>query len=1011
MNLVSTLHCCRRCYFVNVEMTINFIQVHNLIKTKPIAGGENGRQDRNSLTSAAIMESLYVASGSDVKQRLRPFGFFMEKSLKDLIKGIRTHNETSEQLSQFLSHELEECHREAGSADLAQKTNAVLKLTYLEMYGFDMSWCNFHVLEVMSSMKLQEKRVGYLAASQSFYGDNDVLMLATNLLKKDLRYSSARTSDDVIKMGVALSGLTTMVTPALAADIVDDLFMILSSSNPYIRKKAVTALYKVFLEHPESLRDNFDQFAAKLEDSDISVVSATVTVICELSKKNPAPFLPLSPLLYQILVEIDNNWIIIRLLKLFTNLSRFEPKLVPKLLPKIIELMESTSATSVIYESINCIVKGNMIEPDDYNTTMFCLEKLHRFCSSQDPNLRYISCVLFYKIGKINTDFISQFEELIIKLLNDIDVTIRAKALELLGGIVDEDNIKSIVTRLIQQFVEEDFAVIQNTGSILGDSKPIPMLLPDYYKRKVIHTILDISAMNDYANILDFEWYCSVLLDLAVLSQDLLDENLGYRLGESIRNFMVKVPSMRGVAMVTVINLITNPEINKELPSVLKGCIWCLGEYSNLIENGDSLIEIMIKRGHEYSNDIQSILVVALMKVFSSWSNTYGRGDVSQVVEVLNDTIRFYETLCYSSDYKVQERSIEAYELLKICLEAIDKNENSLPILITEVLPSLFNVEEFKPVAPGTQARVQDNTALDFTTPILNDAEKQDLLSKHSYHDMIESFNDRISDTSGDNDDDDDNDDAYENQALKDCTSDHDYTKKTAKISSIPSDTASKRVKQKDRDGNPYYLNAESLSLPNNQLTDGSDSEKESNNKEAIQLVKIHDQKAVDFSDAELRIDRDVDKKKKKKKKKKTKVQVLPDTAIDEGVSSMPQPIGSQSSFSSLAREQNTRYPRISLQKPSKLESFDFSKNSSPNAESDEELKTLRKKFAEQKLDSIDQSIRNDEGGEVVVIKKKHKIKSRSRSENADDKKKLRTKKVKETLSQHGTPEEAQPSV
>lgn len=64
------------------------------------------------------------------------------------------------------------------------KATALLKLVYLEMYGHDMSWASFHILEVMSSVKYIQKRVGYLAAVQSFRSDTEVLMLATNLLKK-----------------------------------------------------------------------------------------------------------------------------------------------------------------------------------------------------------------------------------------------------------------------------------------------------------------------------------------------------------------------------------------------------------------------------------------------------------------------------------------------------------------------------------------------------------------------------------------------------------------------------------------------------------------------------------------------------------------------------------------------------------------------------------------------------------------------------------------------------------
>lgn len=52
------------------------------------------------------------------------------------------------------------------------------------MLGYDMGWASFHVVEVMSSPRIHLKSIGYLAASQSFTQDTDVLMLTTNQLKK-----------------------------------------------------------------------------------------------------------------------------------------------------------------------------------------------------------------------------------------------------------------------------------------------------------------------------------------------------------------------------------------------------------------------------------------------------------------------------------------------------------------------------------------------------------------------------------------------------------------------------------------------------------------------------------------------------------------------------------------------------------------------------------------------------------------------------------------------------------
>ena len=54
----------------------------------------------------------------------------------------------------------------------------------LEMLGYDISWAAFNIIEVMSSSKFTFKRIGYLAASQSFHEGTDVLMLTTNMIRK-----------------------------------------------------------------------------------------------------------------------------------------------------------------------------------------------------------------------------------------------------------------------------------------------------------------------------------------------------------------------------------------------------------------------------------------------------------------------------------------------------------------------------------------------------------------------------------------------------------------------------------------------------------------------------------------------------------------------------------------------------------------------------------------------------------------------------------------------------------
>ncbi|GMG30873.1 unnamed protein product [Ambrosiozyma monospora] len=388
-------------------------------------------------------------SAAQVKARLRPFGFSFEKSLKDLVEGIRANNDDPDKLTAFLENSLQECKNELKTTSLESKSTAILKLAYLEMYGFDMSWCSFQVLEVMSSPKFQHKRIGYLAAIQILQRGNndDALMLMTNLLKKDL------SSSNYVETGMAISGIASLVTTELAQDICDDMAKMLNHSKPFIRKKAVLAMFKIFLKFPEALRANFDRIVEKLDDSDPSVVSATVNVICELAHKNPKNYVELAPRLFGMMKDSSNNWMTIRLLKLFAPLCLIEPRLKFKLLPELIDLIKGTKALSLVYECINCILNGDMLGPKDTTVAKLIITHLLVFFESQDQNLKYVGLLAFIKTCKIHKNLIKKHDKVLLSCTFDDDITIREKSLEILDYLVTEQNIVNIVTRLLIQLI------------------------------------------------------------------------------------------------------------------------------------------------------------------------------------------------------------------------------------------------------------------------------------------------------------------------------------------------------------------------------------------------------------------------------------------------------------------------------------------------------------------------------------------------------------------------------
>ncbi|POI31655.1 hypothetical protein CIB84_004594, partial [Bambusicola thoracicus] len=141
--------------------------------------------------------------------------------------------------AKYISQCIDEIKQELKQDNIAVKANAVCKLTYLQMLGYDISWAAFNIIEVMSASKFTFKRIGYLAASQCFHEGTDVIMLTTNQIRKDL------SSPNQYDTGVALTGLSCFVTPDLARDLANDimtLFGALTPLEPRLGKKLIEPL-------------------------------------------------------------------------------------------------------------------------------------------------------------------------------------------------------------------------------------------------------------------------------------------------------------------------------------------------------------------------------------------------------------------------------------------------------------------------------------------------------------------------------------------------------------------------------------------------------------------------------------------------------------------------------------------------------------------------------------------------------------------------------------------------
>ncbi|KAH8991957.1 Adaptor protein complex AP-3 delta subunit [Lactarius akahatsu] len=580
--------------------------------------------------------------------------------LQDLIRGLRANKKDE---AKFLAQAVDEIRQEIKSKDMELKAGAVLKLTYLEMLGHDMSWASFHVVEVMSSPKYHLKTVGYLAATQSFGPDTDVLMLTTNLLKKDL---TSNPND----IAVGLNGLSNTVSPDLARDLSNDVVTMLSHSRPHIRKRAVIAVYKALIKYPEAAPFALTRLKEKLEDQDLGVVAATINVLCELVRREPIEYLSLAPQLFRLMTTSSNNWMLIKLIKLFGFLSPHELRLVKKLQPPITELISTTPAISLLYECVHtCIVGGMLLRSSGDDLAELCVTKLAAFLQDPDQNLKYIALLALAKIVPTHRHLVAKYQDMIFSSVSDQDLSIRMRALDLLSAMVTKDNLQSIVQQLLSYLVRPDSTPFPAAASSLavaitsppseGEGLTLPPAQLSSYRLTLVQRLLAMCSHNTYDNIVDFQWYLSVLLDLTYVAS--------VNVGDQIKDQLVDI-----VARVKLLlrddTFLANSQEEGSCAEVLWAAAWICGENSREIAEPQKLLPYLLQENVSFlASETIGAYLQAAIKLFGTWSmelsQDWDSGRIQDAREVVDALISRLKGFTSHSEIEVQERAANAVKL------------------------------------------------------------------------------------------------------------------------------------------------------------------------------------------------------------------------------------------------------------------------------------------------------------------------------------------------------------
>lgn len=197
---------------------------------------------------------------------------------------------------------------------------------------------------------------------------------------------------------------------------------------------------------------------------------------------------------------------------------------------------------------------------------------------------------------------------------------------------VNQSNLQSLVQQLLTHLIPESSTDMRSAAQSLQQSSAGPSIATDLtspskspaYRLTLAQRILDMCSHNTYENVTNFEWYISVLVDLAHVSNVAIGPQLRDQLVDvtsrvrAARRYAVRVMHI----LLTDDGLLRNAHDPKSCSEVLFAAAWICGEYCQELQEPQKVIPFLLQQ--EVSNlspDVIAVYIQATVKIFGYWSS------------------------------------------------------------------------------------------------------------------------------------------------------------------------------------------------------------------------------------------------------------------------------------------------------------------------------------------------------------------------------------------------------
>ena len=620
--------------------------------------------------------------------------------LREFIKRIRA--------CKTLDEERSLCNKESAEIrnlkkETAQKlaVRSMTKCMAMSLLGYQTEFIHMTCISLLASPNFTQKRLAYLGICMLLDEKSDILLLSSNIIKKDL------TSNNKYIVAAALNTIGEIGTPDMCRDTCPEIIKCLNSTNSYIKKKAALALSKVVKSCPELIETVEQNLATIFEDKNHGVLLAGLALVEQVFKAEPKTVKKYKKYLSVLCKTLKNlistsyapeydvngitdPFLQIRILEVLGYFGRSSSKENEELeallnsIPSNTDTTRKNTGNAVLYELVRCIFSYDSSK----NLKSLGGSILGQFLNNKDNNYKYLALNTLNDIAKIDIDTVQKHKNVILEFLKDPDIAIKRRSLDLTYLIVNTENIRQIVTETL------DF--INSTSNV-------------EFKLELTSKIF--YSLEKYSPSL--KWEIDVLLKMLCLCEDSINEEIIWK----IINLILNTKELQQYAMFRYFLAMQNMLEDSDVEALYHVGITILGELFQLIvgvsttdEEGktititeEQIIDLIIAldKSTDTSENLRELLMNTCFKMIGKLS--------PETDEKLKKILHTESKSFYP---EVQERANEYITFTQIA-------KKDFQLKVTETVP----VPDFKDENEGSNNNVGEEPGIDHKDTIVEEYE------------------------------------------------------------------------------------------------------------------------------------------------------------------------------------------------------------------------------------------------------------------------------------------------